>query len=65
MYAYRPGDARFAVPEGKFSREMACPACGGAIRVWAPGRSPSERKSVWPWIVGAIIIIAVVAYLQS
>jgi hypothetical protein len=65
MYAYQSGDPRFAVPEGKASRDMACPACHGAIRVWAPGRSPSERKSVWPWIVLAIITVVVVVYLRS
>ncbi len=64
-YAHRQGDPRFAVPEGKASRVMACPACGGAIRVWAPGASPSERKSVWPYIVVAIVIIIVVVYLRS
>jgi hypothetical protein len=65
MYAYQPSDPRFAVPEGKTCREMACPACRGAIRVWAPGRSPSERKSAWPYVVVAIIIIVIVVYLQS
>ena len=64
-YASRPGDPRFAIPKGKASRVMACPACGGAIRVWAPGASPSATNSVWPYIVVAIVIIVVVVYLRS
>jgi len=56
-YAYQPGDPRFAVPKGKASRVMACPACGGAIRVRAPGTS-----SVGNYILIAIVIAIVVAY---
>ena len=66
MYAYRPGDPRFAVPQGQSSRVMGCPACGGAIRVWAPGASPSAMNSVGCYIVVLIvIIIIVVAFLRS
>jgi transcription elongation factor Elf1 len=60
-YAYLPGDPRFAVPKGKASRVMACPACGGAIRIRVPGTS----HSVWPYIVVVIVIIIVIVYLRS
>jgi len=64
-FAYQPGDPRFAVPKGKANRVMPCPACGGAIRVWAPGASPSATNSVWRYILAAIVIIIVAAYLLS
>jgi transcription elongation factor Elf1 len=64
-YAYLPSDPRFAVPKGKANRVMACPACGGAIRVWAPGASPSAMTSVGGYILIAIVIIVVVAYFRA
>lgn len=62
-YAYQPGDPRFAVPKGQTNRVMACPACRGAIRVWAPGHSPSDTKSMWPYVLVAVVIIIIVIAL--
>ena len=63
-YAYRPGDPRFAVPKGKASRVMACPACGGAIRVRAPGSSATNSVGRYILVAIVIIIVVVVAYLR-
>jgi predicted RNA-binding Zn-ribbon protein involved in translation (DUF1610 family) len=62
MFAFRGDDPRFAVPKGNNCRVMACPGCGGLIRRWAEGRSPSVLNYVVPWALVAIVIIVIVVF---
>jgi len=64
-FTFQPGDRRFAVPKGQVNRVMACPGCGGAIRVWAPGADPSEKSSAGSYILAGIVIIVVITYVIS
>jgi hypothetical protein len=60
-YAYQSGDPRFAVPAGQAARVMACPACGGMIRVHATGHAAGRRKLMR--FIAAAIVVATIIYL--